>query len=338
MPAIDEAVALPGLLADLDAQRGVDLQVVVVDGGSTDASVEIARALGAKVIRSVANRGAQMNVGVGQSVGDWLFFIHADSRLSHPDQLQQAVATLNSAGPADTAGHFALRFDRREHNGGFLYRYMQAKSATGRRYTVNGDQGLVLHRDFLERLRGFDTRLPFLEDQRIAAAIENSGRWCLLAYQIETSARRFEAEGRYARYLLMALIMAMHIARVPSFFARAHSVYARQADTGRLRLIPYFGLLYRMMRACGARKSLRIGWRMAAIALRESWQPFLALDVALAPVIGAERRIFLSLHDRWLQRLIVHPPAQAVLGLLLLILIFGPIQLWCTLKELYKDR
>lgn len=338
IPAVNEAATLANLLADLAAQRGVELQVIVVDGGSADDSVQIARAKGATVIRSVANRAMQMNVGAGQSAGEWLCFVHADSRLTHPDQLGDAVVQLQAAGRADTAGHFALRFDRPAHQHRFLYRFMEAKSASGRRYTVNGDQGLVLHRDFFERLQGFDVRLPFLEDQRIAAAIDHSGRWCLLAHRIETSARRFETEGRNARYLLMALIMAMYVARVPSFFARAQGVYALQRDTHRLRLLAYYGLLYRMMRACGWRESLRVGWRIAGIALRQSWQPFLALDVWLARSNGAQNGFFMGLHDRWLQRFIVHPPAQMLVGVLLLITIFGPIQLWCALRETFEDR
>lgn len=326
------------MLADLAAQRGVELQVLVIDGGSADASVGIARAAGVEVIRSVPGRALQMNVGAGQATGDWLCFLHADSRLTHPDQLKDAVAALAAAGASHSAGHFALRFDAREHDGSFLYRYMQAKTATGRRHTINGDQGLLLHREFFDRLHGFDTRLPFLEDQRIAAAIRAQGRWLLLPHRLETSARRFEAEGRRARYLLMALIMAMHLADVPSFFWRARSVYPLQATTGPLRLLPYFRLLYRMMRDCGLRSNLRVGWRIAGIALRESWQIFFAADIALESLLGHQRRVLTAFHDRWLRPLIVHPPAQALLGVVLLILIFGPLQLWCVLREKYDDK
>jgi len=333
IPVIDEAEALGALIADLHAQRGVRLQIVVADGGSIDTSRERASAAGATVIESPAGRGVQMNAGAAVATSDWLCFLHADSRLTRTDQLAGAIRQLTAAGAADSAGHFRLRFSGRGDRRGFFYRYLEAKTASGRRHTINGDQGLLLHRDLFAAIGGFDTGMAFLEDQRMAAAIEGRGRWLLLEHELVTSARRFRREGEYSRYLLMALIMAMHLARVPAFFEQAPAVYSRQRDTRRLALTPYFRLLRELMRRCGARASIRVCWRMASIALAESWQPFLAFDVALAPVLGARRRVFLGLHDRWLRPLIVHVPGQALLMLILAMLIFGPLQLGCWLRE-----
>lgn len=334
IPAIDEAEALTALLADLDAQQGVALEIIVADGGSRDATRDVARSAGAAVVESAAGRALQMNAGAVQASGAWLCFLHADCRLTHERQIADAVTRLVAEADARVAGHFALRFMRIAKSRRFVYRYMEAKSATGRRYTINGDQGLILRAGFFAELGGFDTRLAFLEDQRMAAAIERAGgRWRLCDHRLATSARRFEREGERARYALMTMIMAMHLAGVDAFFARAPGVYARQGDTGRLMLMPYFRLLRALWRDCGTRRSLRACWTIAGVALTQSWQPFFALDVLIEPLSGAGTYRATRLHDRWLKRLIQHRAGQALLMGALLVLVFGPLQLWCNVRE-----
>lgn len=325
---------MSALLTDLNAQQGIVPEIIVADGGSSDATREVARGYGAQVVESAPGRASQMNTGAAQARGVWLCFVHADSRLTHPSQLAEAIASLDAAGNERVAGHFALRFIRHSEGRHFLYRYMQAKSATNRRYTINGDQGLILRASFFGELGGFDTRLPFLEDQRMAAAIVRAGgNWQLCPHRLATSARRFEREGVRARYLLMALIMAMHIAQIDAFFERAPGVYARQADTGRLALMPYFRVLRALWRDCGLRASLRMCWRIAGVVLSQSWQLFFAIDLLLESLVGRGRRGATRLHDRLLRHLIQHRVGQALLLVMLLATVFGPLQLWCRLRE-----
>ncbi|WP_348766208.1 TIGR04283 family arsenosugar biosynthesis glycosyltransferase [uncultured Salinisphaera sp.] len=332
VPAIDEAEALGPLLADLAAQRDVVLQVLVADGGSTDRTVALARAGHAEVVFSPPGRGAQMNAAAARATHPWLCFLHADSRLTHPRQLAAAIDALGADDRARLAGHFALSFDRETTGHAFFYRYLEAKSATGRRYTINGDQGLIIATRFFNELGGFDTGLGFLEDQRMAAAIVEAGQWRLCPHRLATSARRFENEGERARYLLMALIMAMYTAGVDRFFERAPSVYARQSQTERLLLGPYIGLLASLWRECGTGASIAVSWRIAGVALAQSWQPFLAIDVALEPVWG-RRRHALRLHDRLLRPLLQNRLLQSVLMAAGLAWIFGPLWLWCRLQH-----
>lgn len=332
IPVIDDAGPLAALLDDLGAQRDISLQIIVADGGSHDNSIAVARNRGATVVSAPAGRGRQMNAGAAAARGDWLCFVHADSRLTRPDQLARAVQRLAAQQDRRVAGHFPLRFMRNCHTHRFFYRFLEAKTATGRRYTINGDQGLVLRRDFFAELGRFDTRLPFLEDQRMAAAIERRGRWRLLHDRLATSARRFEQEGEHPRYWLMALIMAMYIVDVPVFFERAPQVYARHGETGRLRLMPYFRLLRRLMQECGPRASLAVAWRIAGVMLSQSWQLFLALDLALEPLFGRERYLT-RLHDRVLRHVIVHPPARALLLIGGAAWLFGLMQLRYWLRE-----
>lgn len=281
IPALDEADTLPRLLAALGAQRGVSLETIVADGGSTDGTPDIAAAYGARVIAAPRGRGAQMNAGAAAAGGEWLLFLHADSRPAAPDQLRRALDTLRARGERRLAGHFALRFERERHGHRFLYRFMEAKSASNRRYTINGDQGLLLRREWFQTLGGFDETLPFLEDQRMAAQIEDGGAWVLLPDRLTTSARRFEAEGLGARYLLMAVIMAMYTAGERGFFEAAPDLYRAQAETGRLRVRPFLALAWRHYAARDRAGRRAFRRRLRSVALSQTWQLGLMVRAAL---------------------------------------------------------
>jgi rSAM/selenodomain-associated transferase 2 len=296
IPTLNEAGTLPMLLGQLRQQRDVQCQIVVADGGSTDATAPLARAAGAQLVEAPRGRGAQMNAGARSAGGTFLLFLHADSQLAGPTQLREALDALKAriarSGPS-CAGHFALRFVRHRLGHDQFYRYLEAKTALNRPGTINGDQGLLLTAAYFSGLGGFDERLPFLEDQRIAARISETGCWELLPGRLQTSARRFEAEGPYRRYTLMSLIMGLHAAGAEDFFERAPQVYAAHG-AGRLPMRPYLALTRRVLADRGWRGALRLLYRAGRFARQNSWQPFLWLDVLLR----RESRPLLRLHDR----------------------------------------
>lgn len=312
IPTLNEAAALPALLGDLRRQQGIALQVIVADGGSDDGTPAFAAHAGAHVVLAPRGRGAQMNAGAREAAAPWLLFLHADSRVENPTLLRDALEALKSHGPIDTrpsgatqdrngplrqerlAGHWSLRFARTRPGDERLYRYLEAKTALSRPGTINGDQGLLVAAELFGELGGYDERMPFLEDQRLAARIFERGRWILLPGELTTSARRFETEGAYRRYTLMALIMGLHAAGADEYFRHARRVYATQAETGRLMLGPQLALLRRVLREAGLRRALQIVWRASRYARQNAWQAFFWCDVAL----GRERRPLLRFHDR----------------------------------------
>ena len=296
IPALNEAAALPALLADLRRQEGIALQVIVADGGSADGTPAFAAHAAAQVVLAPRGRGAQMNAGAREAVAPWLLFLHADSRIESATLLREGLEVLKDRGhgPLPQAGHWPLRFARAGTGGERLFRYLEAKTALNREGTINGDQGMLMSAEFFRELGGFDERLPFLEDQRLAAKVFERGCWIVLPGTLSTSARRFEAEGAYRRYTLMSLIMGLHAAGAEEYFAQARSVYAAQAETGRLRLGPHLALLRRVLREAGPRRALQILWRAGRYARQNAWQPFFWCDVALR----RERRPFLRFHDR----------------------------------------
>jgi hypothetical protein len=179
------------------------------------------------------------------------------------------------------------------------YRYAEEKSAFNRVNTTNGDQGLLLSREYFRHLGGFDESMPFLEDQRIAGKIRSQGRWITLPGYLKTSARRLETEGFHRRYILMSMMMGLHSIGAMEFFARAPGVYRAQQDTGKLLLSPFFILIRRMMREdWGLGGTISTFYLLGRYIRQNSWQMFFFMDVWLRPLLGTGRYPMLNFHDR----------------------------------------
>jgi rSAM/selenodomain-associated transferase 2 len=301
IPTLNEAEQLPSLLHDLKKQQAVSLEIIIADGGSGDGTQAVAESHGVRCVPTKRGRGAQMNAAAAEARGDLLFFLHADSRIDDPKLLAGAVAALTGEqeGSKQVAGHFTLRFLRSTRRNTLSYRYVEDKTAFNRVNTTNGDQGFLLSNVFFRQLGGFDERLPFLEDQRLAGKIRSQGRWITLPGYLKTSARRFEAEGFQRRYILMSMMMGLYSIGVDDFFERAPQVYRLQQDTGRLLLSPVFGLIWRMT-CCdwGLVGTIRIFYALGRYIRQNSWQMFYFLDICLRPLLGAGRYPFLTFHDR----------------------------------------
>ncbi len=317
IPTLNEAHALPLVLGDIALQRGIRLEVIVGDGGSTDATKAAAIAGGARFVPARRGRGAQMNEAARLARGPYLFFLHADSRLHDPHLLADAIQALREAGWASpkVAGHWGLHFQRTTSANSLAYRYLEAKTRLNRVNTINGDQGFLLARQWFFELGCFDEHLPFLEDQRLAEKIRSQGRWITLPGILTTSARRFETEGFHRRYLSMGLIMVAFSTGLDGFFTRLPGLYRLHHHCGRLLLFPILAGFWTTLltgtdfREIGGRVG-RIGRYLA----ENSWQPFFFLDVCLQAVPARHGLIFLPLYDRWLARAFKARMVGVVLG------------------------
>lgn len=281
IPTLDEAEALPALLADLHAQTGVALQIIVADGGSGDGTPGLALAAGAQLQSSPRGRARQMNAGRRLATAVHLLFLHADSRLPDPQLLARALAALQACGDPQVAGHFGLRFLRRQPGRERFYRFLEAKTRSGRPHSINGDQGLLLRADWFDALGGFDETLPYLEDQHFAAQVFRHGRWLLLPGELHSSARRFEQEGHGRRYALMGLMTTLHTLGLRAFFDAAPGIYVAQSEARELRLGPYLRLAARLI-----------------VAQPRCWWPLLRFGLANAWQLGLALRIWLGRHPR----------------------------------------
>ena len=187
IPTLDEQAVIERAVRSTEAP-GVER--IVVDGGSSDATVERARASGAEqVIASPAGRAAQMDAGWRVARGDAVLFLHADTRLDPgwDAAVRQALADDGVAG-----GGFCLRFESERP----VYRLFERGVALRCRLggPPYGDQALFVRRSVLAAAGGL-APVPIFEDLDLVRAIRRSGRLALLPECAWTSARRYEARG-----------------------------------------------------------------------------------------------------------------------------------------------
>jgi len=186
IPALNEA---DRIVAAIESARAPDVEVLVADGGSRDATRKLAATAGARVVSSPPGRAEQLAVGVRESCGDALVLLHADTRLS--SGFDRAIASaLEDAGTI--GGAFRMRFDE----AGWGLRVVEwgvnlRVAAFGLPY---GDQALFVRRRTLEAIGGIP-RTPIMEDLDLVKAMRGCGRFALLDLPVTTSARRYRAHG-----------------------------------------------------------------------------------------------------------------------------------------------
>lgn len=304
IPALNEQDCLPRLLADLQAQKEMVLEIIVADGGSTDNTLANCRPFKPLVVKAPRGRALQLNAGFRKSTGQNLLFLHADSRLSDPGLLYNALdhwhKALSKTRSNTVAGHFPLKFTQAGQAHKMTFRYMEGKTHFNRINTTNGDQGFLLKRSFFEDLGGFDESLHFLEDQKLAEKIRCRGTWITLPGRLYTSGRRFEAAGCHRLYILMSMLMALYSTGHMEFFSRAQAIYASQAETGYLLLKQYFGAAIKMfVYDLGFFGSLRAWFYIGRYIRQNSWQMFYFFDVLFRTTGTTGTYPFLSFHDKY---------------------------------------
>jgi len=288
VPILNEAAELPELFANLAAQEGVRLEVILCDGGSSDGSQQLCREWGAQAPFSVLSigtprgRGLQMNAAAGMARSELLLFLHADSRFKRVDALQSALSAfrkMSAVAVTPVAARFRLRFRRQDSRPSLAYYFYESKARLNRADCIRGDQGFLLPRTLFDSLGGFDTELPFLEDVYLAAAAAEKAQWRLLPAEISTSARRFEREGLYERQVVNAIITNAIAAEWREFFSALPGLYRCNSVNGRLRLFPLLDGIRDLLAAEPAawRRSF---WRSTGRHVAGNiWQLFFWLDV-----------------------------------------------------------
>jgi rSAM/selenodomain-associated transferase 2 len=185
IPALNEATELPSTLACI----GTMCDIFVADGGSTDATCDIAHKAGAHVIRTAKPRSHQLNVAARQSDADILLFLHADTQL--PDHWQaEVIAQLQQSDV--TLGAFSLRIADASRAEAFIATVANWRSRV--RQLPYGDQGLFLRRSTFESLSGFPNT-PIMDDYIFVKAAQKIGRVVTSRLSVTTSNRRWRTLG-----------------------------------------------------------------------------------------------------------------------------------------------
>jgi rSAM/selenodomain-associated transferase 2 len=197
VPVLDEAPGVRAALAALAPLRARGHEVIVVDGGSDDATVDLARGAADRVITAPRGRASQMNAGAALADGDVLVFLHADTRLPAD---ADALVLRGLAASGKAWGRFDVRIEGGSALLPVIAFFMNLRSrATG---IATGDQAMFAKREAFERAGRFPP-VALMEDVALSRSLLRLSRPLCLSEKALTSGRRWERRGVLRTVLLM---------------------------------------------------------------------------------------------------------------------------------------
>ncbi len=216
IPTLNEARSIGATLDALAREtRGVEL--IVVDGGSRDGTVELVRARGVKLIESGRGRGRQMHAGACVARGRALWFLHADTLPSRgcAERIEEALRDSSVV-----AGNFDVLFDGESNAARFLTWLYPRLRKLGLCY---GDSGIFVRRETYERIGGFRD-FPIFEDLDLVRRLWKIGRVVHLRERVTTSSRRFEGRSFALIFARWSFLQALYWLGVsPDTLARMYA-------------------------------------------------------------------------------------------------------------------
>jgi len=186
IPTINEANNLPLLLSDLSVIQK-EGEIIIVDCGSEDKTIDVANIYGAKVYKSKErNRGLQLDIGAKNSKGDWLIFLHADTRLSN-----EWFRKVNSVFKEDK--NYIYYFKFKINHKKMIYRVLEILVNIRSKIFKQpyGDQGLIIHRTIYFKNNGF-RNIPLMEDVDFLMRLNQKKDLKQLNFPIFISSRKWE--------------------------------------------------------------------------------------------------------------------------------------------------
>jgi rSAM/selenodomain-associated transferase 2 len=218
VPVLNESQLIVPFLEHLRAEAPA-AEIIVVDGGSSDGTPELAKRFPDQIIRQLGGRAAQMNAGAAIARGEIIWFLHCDSRL--PSNAVQSLTCL-LADSRFVGGCFRLRFPRKQ----WIYRVSDSLGNVGVDIFgfALGDHGIFCRRNGFNKIGGFPL-LPILEDAELYRRLRRVGRMQQLSDSIVSSPRRYEMLGPYRTTICYALILILYVIGVP--IERLNKIYKR---------------------------------------------------------------------------------------------------------------
>ena len=197
IPALNEAEQMPALLADLQGLRAHGCELILVDGGSQDATCLQAEGQVDQLLTSQPGRAKQMNCGAQAARGEWLFFLHADTRLT-----SEAGQRLLKVSRQETRnwGRFDVRIEGQHP----LLRLVALMMNQRSRWTgiATGDQLIFMHRSLYQAVAGFPDQ-PLMEDVEISKRLKAFSQPLACQEKVITSGRRWDDKGFWKTVALM---------------------------------------------------------------------------------------------------------------------------------------
>ncbi|MGB3211824.1 MAG: TIGR04283 family arsenosugar biosynthesis glycosyltransferase [Desulforhopalus sp.] len=208
IPTLNEEDVLGRTLACLQDEQ--NCEVIVVDGGSSDATLAIADKARCQTIKSPPGRGRQMNTGAAAAKGEILLFLHADTQL--PDTFPGLIINAMSD-PAVAAGAFSLAIDSPAKSLAVIAWFANARSRL--LHHPYGDQALFTRRRSFDALGGFP-EMEIMEDFVFIQKIKKKGKVITLPERATTSPRRWQNMGIVRTTLINQLIVCGYSLGIPS--------------------------------------------------------------------------------------------------------------------------
>jgi rSAM/selenodomain-associated transferase 2 len=225
IPTLNEEAYLPVALRQLVDRP--DVELIVVDGGSTDRTVEIAQQFTPYVFVTPSHRAEQMNTGARHATGDILLFLHADTFLlaGALEEIQRRII-----GDGAVGGAFDLNIDSPRRFCKFIARISSRRARMLK--LPYGDQGVFVWRQVFEALGGFP-KIPIMEDIAMGCRLRRAGRMTFIRSGLVTSGRRWDANGIFKTTLVNWWVTLLYFLRVSPL--RLRRTYDRWLVSGNPR-------------------------------------------------------------------------------------------------------
>ena len=198
IPTVNEASELPETLRRIRAVQEIR-EIIVVDGGSTDTTCDIARDHDCILIESKPSRGHQLRLGAEQATGEIVLLLHADTWL--PENAGHAIIEC-LGNPLVVAGGFHKTF--RDGRGYIPFSRLRLAFFCRVLKSIYGDQGIFVRREILEAVGGVPD-VPLMEEFELCKKLSSQGYLALAAVAVQTSSRKFAKEGVLKTYWRMTL-------------------------------------------------------------------------------------------------------------------------------------
>lgn len=195
IPVLDEAHAIVAALQALASSRAQGVELLVVDGGSTDGTPALCAGLADAVLKGPRGRARQMNLGATAARGEALLFLHADTQLP-----SGALQAIDAALVGALWGRFDVAIGGRSAMFPVIAALMNWRSAwTG---IATGDQAIFVRHDVFDAAGGFPEQ-PLMEDIELSRRLRRRGRPARVRLPVRTSGRRWEKFGVWRTIVLM---------------------------------------------------------------------------------------------------------------------------------------
>lgn len=210
MPVLNESAEVAAALHALAGLRHGGAELLVVDGGSSDNTVALCRGLADQVLTAPRGRARQMNAGARAASGDWLLFVHADTRLP-PGAAARVAGALSS--PGRVWGRFDVQISGRSAVLPVVAACMNLRSRlTG---IATGDQAIFVRRSAFDAVGGYPDQ-PLMEDIELSRRLRRLGRPACLRERVLTSGRRWDQRGAWRTIALMWRLRLLYWLGVPA--------------------------------------------------------------------------------------------------------------------------